>query len=170
MISEGQARKYCYEDISLIENYALAIADKTQTWDIHHRVEDIMNCGPDELIAQGCYTDRPAHELIFLTKSEHRKRHPSYYWRGKHLSENHKKKLSESGKGKGFAGHKHSLMSREKMRSKAIGRIPSDESNQKRSTAMKSKKWFTNGIECKRSSECPGPGWKEGRGSLKRKS
>ena len=37
MICEHYARKFCCEDISLIENYALAVADTTQTWDCHHR-------------------------------------------------------------------------------------------------------------------------------------
>ena len=39
MISENQVKKYCREDISLIENYDKAINDKTQTWDCHHRKE-----------------------------------------------------------------------------------------------------------------------------------
>ena len=36
MISESY-KKYCCEDPSLIENYDKAIADTTQTWEIHHR-------------------------------------------------------------------------------------------------------------------------------------
>ena len=37
MINEYCAKKFCCEDPSLIENYALAVADTTQTWDCHHR-------------------------------------------------------------------------------------------------------------------------------------
>ena len=39
MIKEDNAKKYCCEDISLIENYNQAIADKEKMWDIHHRRE-----------------------------------------------------------------------------------------------------------------------------------
>ena len=39
MINEYCAKKFCCEDISLIENYHIAIADKEKTWDIHHRRE-----------------------------------------------------------------------------------------------------------------------------------
>ena len=39
MINEKKAKRYCYEDISLIENYHQAIADKEKMWDVHHRRE-----------------------------------------------------------------------------------------------------------------------------------
>ena len=39
MISENYAKSYCSEEISLIENYQEAIADKEKMWDIHHRRE-----------------------------------------------------------------------------------------------------------------------------------
>ena len=39
MINEKKAKLYCSEDISLIENYQAAIADKEKMWDIHHRRE-----------------------------------------------------------------------------------------------------------------------------------
>lgn len=38
MISEQYAKKYCCDDISLVENYDKAIAD-TEAWDLHHRAE-----------------------------------------------------------------------------------------------------------------------------------
>ena len=44
MINEYNAKRFCCEDLSLIENYALAVADTTQTWDCHHRGE-ILPCG-----------------------------------------------------------------------------------------------------------------------------
>lgn len=68
-------RKYCYEDISKIENYDKAIADKIQTWHCHHRLEIMMNCGIKELKNNGYYYNRPANELIFLTKQEHMSLH-----------------------------------------------------------------------------------------------
>ena len=39
MIMEYNAKQYCCEDITLIENYDKAIADETQVWDCHHRDE-----------------------------------------------------------------------------------------------------------------------------------
>ena len=43
MINEKQARRYCCEDISLIENYAKAMASG-ELWECHHRIEDLMIC------------------------------------------------------------------------------------------------------------------------------
>lgn len=61
---------------NLIENYDKAIADKTQTWICHHRLETYTSDGerrfidirPEELIALDMYFHRPPNELIFLTK------------------------------------------------------------------------------------------------------
>lgn len=55
----------------LIENYDKAIADTTQTWDVHHRKEEFYS--QKELKERGEYYDVPPEELIFLTKSEHSK-------------------------------------------------------------------------------------------------
>ena len=77
MISENSAFAYCCEDISKIENYEQAVNDKTQTWACHHRAE-ILPCGRfsrDDLIKYRLYYQRPANELIFLTKAEHTKLH-----------------------------------------------------------------------------------------------
>lgn len=114
MISEKKVKRYCAEDISLIENYDKAITDQDRTWDCHHRLEVGKNgevISYKELIAHGLYYLRPASELIFLTKSEHRRLHCeninqetrrklSEALKGKPLSEEHKKRLSESHKGK----------------------------------------------------------------------
>ena len=100
MINEYYATKYCSEDLSLIENYALAIADITQTWEIHHRGE-VLPCGRfsrDDLKKFGLYFNRPASELIFLTKAEHTRLHFKGVPRGP-FSEDHKKALSEAHKG-----------------------------------------------------------------------
>ena len=97
MICEYYAKKFCSEDLSLIENYDMAIADTTQTWDCHHRGE-ILPCGKfsvDDLKKFGLYYNRPAAELIFLTHSEHRRLHA----KGVQLSDKHKKAISDSLKG-----------------------------------------------------------------------
>ena len=100
--------KYCCEDISKIENYELAKKDDFKGWVIHHRLELVetgaaVDSAKRVLIYQGLYYNRPASELIYLTKSDHQKLHrtgkpgPN---RGKHFSEEHKRKILESKKGK----------------------------------------------------------------------
>ena len=108
MISEYHAKEFCRDDISLIENYDKAIADKTQTWHCHHRRETIFS--KSDLIEIGEYYNRPACELIFLTKSEHIRLHkigennPNFgkpSWNnGKSLSAETRKKISKARKGK----------------------------------------------------------------------
>lgn len=79
MINEKYAKSYCSEDISLIENYQQAIADQTKMWDIHHRRE----CDSEgrtlftrkQLKDMNLYFNRPASELIFVTRSMHWKLH-----------------------------------------------------------------------------------------------
>ena len=146
MISKRQARRYCYQDISLIENYEKAIADKSHTWDCHHRVEDIMNCGAKELIAQGCYENRPAHDLIFLPHGEH-------------------SRLHHAGN-KNILGHKHSNKTREKISASLKGRNFSAEWRAKIGAKARAtntgRHWFNNGIENKFCKECPGEGWVQG--------
>ena len=97
MINEYYAKNFCCDDISLIENYELAIADTTQTWDCHHRGE-VLPCGRfsrADLKKFGLYYKRPASELIFLTKSEHMSLHK----KGVSLSEATKKAISDAKKG-----------------------------------------------------------------------
>ena len=97
----NQLKRYCYEP-ELVENYDKAMADKEQMWVCHHRVETIMCCGREELISKGAYYDRPAHDIILLTRAEHRHVHnlgrnnPMF---GKQLSEETRKRLSLINKG-----------------------------------------------------------------------
>ena len=131
MISEYQAKKYCKEELSKIENYDKAIADTSQIWDLHHRTEIWWNCSSQELIDNDCYYNRKACELIFLTHAEHtrlhnlnmsedRRRKMSDSMKGKNVgkfpSEETRKKLSESRKGKTpFKGHHHSEEAKKKL-------------------------------------------------------
>ena len=75
---------YCIpEQIEQIENYEFAKKDNFDGWNIHHRLEThnsdgekrLVNISKTELIALDMYYNRPANELIFLTKSEHIKLH-----------------------------------------------------------------------------------------------
>lgn len=96
MISEEQVIRYCSEDISKIENYGQAMNDETQVWECHHRAE-ILPCGNfsvETLKKFGLYYHRPASELVFLTKLEHSRLH----YKGKPLSEETKRKMSEAHK------------------------------------------------------------------------
>lgn len=127
MIDERRVSEYCYEDPSLIENYEKAMNDKTQTWVCHHRVETIMNCSRKELIAQGCYKNRPAHDLIFLTRSEHNILHKT----GKHHSEDSRAKMRIA-----QIGRKHSAETRSKMSKAHAGKKHSEETRAKISAAV----------------------------------
>ena len=118
MIDKNRAIKYCKDDISLIENYDKAIADKTQIWHCHHRRETIYSV--KDLQDIGEYYNRPACELIFLTPVDHRRLHnlgkPSGM-KGKHQSEESRKKISEANKGENnprFGKH-HSAEARKKI-------------------------------------------------------
>lgn len=114
MICITTVKTFCKE-FSKIENYEMAMAD-TKTWECHHRLEldGITTLSKAELIGLGLYYDRPAQELIFLTKADHRRLHAN--WKKNHffvekgrkpwnygvpMSEETKKKVSENRKGKG---------------------------------------------------------------------
>ena len=130
MICEYTVKNFCKDDIALIENYAKAIADSNQTWQCHHRRE--MTTPKKELLEIGEYYNRPASELIFLTKKEHVSLHKKGKKR-KPLTEETKRKMSEAQKGKIFT----------------------EETKQKLSRAMKRLHWFNNGIKNVRARECP---------------
>lgn len=135
MICIQTVKNFCCEDISLIENYEQAINDKTQTWECHHRKETDEKIFRKQLIKNDEYYNRPANELIFLTKAEHTslhnrnmpierknklceslkgENHPMY---GKHHSEETIKKFKESRKGEcnGMYGKHHSEETKQKI-------------------------------------------------------
>lgn len=105
MICIRNAKKYCKEDISLIENYDKAINDKEHNWDCHHRDEvKVLPSGivvkrtKQELIENGRYYKCPSNELIFLIRIEHQRLHKT----GRVVSEETKMKVSKSLKGKKY--------------------------------------------------------------------
>lgn len=65
----------CCDTPSEIENYQKAINDKTKTWDLHHKLEE-LGFSAKELIYLNLYYHVPADELVFLTRADHKKRHP----------------------------------------------------------------------------------------------
>lgn len=113
MIEIKRVNKYCKDDISLIENYQIAINDNTQTWVCHHKDEvKVLPSGikvyrsKEELIENGRYYNCPANELILLTKADHNKVHCS----DKPHTVNHNKAISN-----GMKGHRCSEECRKKM-------------------------------------------------------
>ena len=161
MINIKKVKRYCKEDISKIKNYDKAIADTTQTWVCHHMTETWWNCTAKELIENECYYNRKACELIFLTPEEHKSLHMkgkilsaetrrkiSESHKGKHLSEETKRKLSEANKGNTYhKGKKHSEESIIKMSESHKGHPPTKGS--------KGMHWYNNGIVSKFAYECP---------------
>ena len=128
MINEMYAYSYCKEDISKIENYDKAINDKSKVWICHHRTEIWWNCTAQELKDNECYYNRPAKELIFLTRGEHISLHKPCNYRV--FSEDTRRKMSESQKGrkhpksvcdkisKAVKGHKYSVINGVRVRNK----------------------------------------------------
>ncbi len=118
-----------------IENYGMAISDDKYMWECHHRLETHFSDGTlrprnaqlsqAELIALGMYYDRPPEEFIFLTKSEHRSLHAKTI--GSHLSDSHKKKISDKLKENPNVG----------------------------GDRIQGKKWYTNGYINVREYKCP---------------
>ena len=125
MINERMAKRYCKDNISLIENYEQAVNDPINKWVVHHRRETIYSM--EGLKEIGEYYHRPAIELIFMLKGEHARFHHI----GKNHSEKAKKKMSES-----HIGKRHSDKSKKKMSESHIGKRHSDKSKKKMSESQ----------------------------------
>ena len=104
--------KYYCKDYENIENYQKALADDFKNWEVHHRLEThnsdgerrLVDITADELKALDMYYNRPADELIFIPIYEHSRLH----MKGKHLSEETKKKIGAASKGnKNALGYRH---------------------------------------------------------------
>ena len=159
----------------LIENYEAAVADTTQTWQCHHRLEThnsdgerrLVDISRAELIALDVYYDRPSEELIFLTESEHKRLHLeskkrpqiseetrrkiSEAQKGKHLSEETRRKLSEARKRNQYNKGKHHTEETKKKLSEAHkGKHLSEETKRKISETMKRKKFGPRSEETKK--------------------
>lgn len=126
-ICKQTVKKFCKE-FENIENYQEAVNSPEQ-WDCHHRLEE-TGLSRKDLIDKGMYYDRPADELIFLTHRDH----TSLHSKGKFVSNETKKKMSDAQKGKIYSeetkkkisdaqkgennhmwGKHHSIESRKKM-------------------------------------------------------
>ena len=149
---------YCkkYQDI---ENYEKALKDNFKGWCCHHRLEThnsdgerrLVDITPAELKALGMYYNRPAPELIFLTRSEHKSLHNS--GSGNPMcNEDVRNKMSETKKGHILSeGTKKKIGAANKGNKYALG-----------NTNTKGMRWFNNGKINKVCFECP-PGFIPGR-------
>lgn len=158
MISSS-AKKFCRDDISLIENYSEALADTTQVWYVHHiNGEPSTGFSKADLIKMNMYYNRPASELKFVTYKMHDAIHGnSTNWgkanKGKQLSTEHKRKIAIARKGKKLSDDTKAKMSASRTgvkltskHKKAIsdglfGHVMSSDTKSKISAAMKGKHW-----------------------------
>ena len=152
MISVDQAKRYCCEDISLIENYAEAVVSLEQ-WVCHHRLgitPDGKTLTHEELDAMGLYKKRPASELIFMKRRDHGRLHRL----GRKASDETRKKqsLARTGEKNPFYGKRHNESTKDLMRQKMQGE----------NHPCYGKRWFNNGEKNILSKECP-PGFRPGR-------
>lgn len=168
-----ERKRLCKDDISLIENYDLAIKDNFKGWTVHHRLEthmfndesgkfDILRdlndfMSTDALKKLNMYYYRPASELIFMKKSEHAKLH----FKDKNLSESHKRKIGLANKNK----HRTELEKRN-LRQKNTGKKLSESTKQKigdfwrgKENCNKGRRCYTNGEINKLSFEQPEGFW-----------
>lgn len=149
---------YCKEP-EMIENYDLAKADNFKNWVCHHRLELTLDGefanSHEDLKRMDMYYNRPAFELIFLTKQEHQKIHGNgesdctkhrrsvankdRKFPNRIVSDATRKKMSESHKGsKGTnLGRKLSTEWKENIRKAANGRKWSEESKRKLAESRK---------------------------------
>lgn len=170
-----------------VENYEKAKADNFNGWDCHHRLETHTSDGEErpfnaqlsmeELIALGVYYNRPAEELIYLTREEHMSIHKrnNTYWVGKHHSEETKKAISEKNKGKVLTeewrkkqseSHKNSEKCREAQKRATeaakvanTGRHHTEDAKNRIANSHKGKKYWTNGVITITAFECPEGFW-----------
>lgn len=173
MINTKIAELYCCEDLSLIENYQQALNDQTQTWCCHHRAE-ILPCGrykARHLIKHNLYFNRPASELIFLTRVQHNQIHT----KGRRVTIATRMRISKAtigrvgpNLGKKFSEETCRRIS-EALRGKPScrkGAHHTEESKRKMSLSMKGRKawnkgkktdyhWYTNGVVSVQAKECP---------------
>lgn len=180
--------EYFCKDYEKIENYEKAKADNFVGWDCHHRRQTWTSDGKrrevdisvEELISLGMYFDRPSEELIFLPASEHISLHKKgkTYFKGKHHTEETKKKQSEAKEGeknpmygkcpwnKGIPqSEEHRKKNSESHKGKPSpnkGKHLSTETKNKISETLKGKSnatkcshWYNNGIINIMSKECP---------------
>ena len=142
-----------------IENFEKALADNFEGWCVHHRMEThnsdgerrLVDITPAELKALGMYYNRPASELIYLTRAEHARLHISGSGNPMH-NEEFRKKNSDAHKGEKnpMYGKKHSEEARKKISEGNKGKLFSEERRNRISIAKKGKPGKPHSVEAKK--------------------
>lgn len=111
MIATDKYRHFCCEPLENVENYEVAV-NAVEIYICHHRLGTEFTA--DELKAKDMYFNRPASELIFVSRAEHTSLHHS----GKTVSDEQKAKQSAKMKNKPSwcAGQKLSESHKEHLR------------------------------------------------------
>lgn len=156
----NKIKEFCCDDISLIENYDIAVSSK-EKYHCHHRLEiqGELIVSRKTLIENNMYYHRPANELIFLTEAEHKKLHSN------NMSEEQRKYISES-----LTGHfvseetKKKISNSNKGVSRNKGIVRSEETKRKISESKTGKTLNLSEEELKRRSNF----WKENNPSKNR--
>ena len=118
-ISLKNAKRFCCEDISLIENYEQAIDENDKRkWVCHHKLGIELSKSKEELIEIGLYYNRPACELCFMESKEHNSLH------NKGVSKNKGKTNPMYGREPWNKGVPASEESKQKNREKHLGKTP----------------------------------------------
>jgi len=164
-------RKYFCENIELIENYQLAKSHNFKGWVIHHRLETHTSDGEKriveltrfELDALGMYYNRPASELIYLTRGQHNTIHK----KGKPCIGNIGHKVSEETKRKMSKVDKSYMQTEAYRAALRAGKAKSnykisDETKKKMSERRRGNHWYNNGVVQVLAKACPS-GYKKGR-------
>lgn len=128
MICLKKVKKFC-KDYTRIENYEEAVNDNTQMWDCHHILGEILS--REQLKDHDFYYDVPSCMLKFVTRAEHTHLHK----KGKHRSDETRKKISKARKGLTFSEEHRRKLSEAKK-----GKHRSEETRIKISEAMRRKK------------------------------
>lgn len=149
------SKQECYKHYTFwykeIENYEKALKDPEKIWVTHHRLELQFSDGTprpvnaqltsDELIALGCYFDRPPEELIFLTPEEHRRLHSLGHSYGVKKGTKFPGRTNSGQFKKGNKSWNKGLKMddafREKCRVGQLGKKQSEETKQKRSESIR---------------------------------
>lgn len=153
MISIRKAKKYCKEDISLIENYDIAVADTKNRWIIHHRDEVKIlplgirvNRSVEYLKENGRYYNCPANELIFMLQKDHARVHFTghTYNKGRTMPDEQRLKCARPAEQNGMFGKHHSEETRNKISESKQGKHIkpfTDEHKRKIAEANKRRVW-----------------------------
>ena len=181
--AKNMLRRFC-KDFTEIENYNKAVSDTAKKWDCHHRYETHDSEGHErgcelsmkELDSLGMYFDRPPSDFIFIPHKEHISLHGRVrrkHWcppspKGRVVSEETRRRISESNKGKSRTSGKEHYMYGKHQEKDVLDKI----SNTKK---QRHDRWWTDGNNSVFGPICP-EGYRAGRvihrgaGNAKRKA